>query len=261
VPDCRRIALLLEYDGYDFHGFQDQGELRTVQQVVQNALRDLSGESDLQIISSSRTDQGVHARGLVCHLDTALNVPLDRLPLALNNRLPDDVALLAAAEAPPGFHARYDAVGKIYTYRYYLSPTRPVLSRHQAPHVFGPVDLDRMREALPYLCGTHDFYAFMDQNNNPKQTTIRTIHQLDLTFDRPFLTLHVNGNGFLYHMVRILAGTVLAVGQGKIKPQDIPQILRSRDRRLAGKTMPPQGLCLETVLYPFPLFEPMEAQL
>jgi tRNA pseudouridine38-40 synthase len=261
VPDCRRIALLLEYDGYDFHGFQDQGELRTVQQVVQNALRDLSGEADLQIISSSRTDQGVHARGLVCHLDTALNVPLDRLPLALNNRLPDDVALLAATEAPPGFHARYDAVGKIYTYRYYLSPTRPVLFRHQAPHVFGPVDLDRMREALPYLCGTHDFYAFMDQNNNPKHTTIRTIHQLDLTFDRPFLTLHVNGNGFLYHMVRILAGTVLAVGQDKIRPQDIPQILRSRDRRLAGKTMPPQGLCLETVLYPFPLFEPMEAQL
>jgi len=175
VPDSRRIALLLEYDGYDFHGFQDQGGLRTVQQVVQHALRDLSGETDLQIVSSSRTDQGVHARGLVCHLDTALNVPLDRLPLALNNRLPDDVALLAATEAPSGFHARYAAVGKIYTYRYYLSPTRPVLARHQALHVFGPVDLDRMREALPYLCGTHDFYAFMDQNNNPKHTTIRTI--------------------------------------------------------------------------------------
>jgi len=101
----------------------------------------------------------------------------------------------------------------------------------------------------------------MDQNNNPKNTTIRTIHQLDLTFDRPFLTLRVNGNGFLYHMVRILSGTVLAVGQDKIRPQDIPQILRSRDRRLAGKTMPPQGLCLEKVLYPFPLFEPMEARL
>ncbi|MDD2457218.1 MAG: tRNA pseudouridine(38-40) synthase TruA [Eubacteriales bacterium] len=261
MPDCRRIALLLEYDGFDFHGFQDQGDLRTVQQVVQDALRDLSGESDLQIVSSSRTDQGVHARGLVCHLDTTLAVPLDRLPLALNNRLPDDVALLAATEVPPGFHARYDAVGKIYTYRYYLSPTRPVLSRHLAPHVFGPVDQDRMREALPYLCGTHDFYAFMDQNNNPKHTTIRTIHQLDLAFDPPFLTLQVRGNGFLYHMVRILAGTVLAVGQGKIEPQAIPQILSSRDRKLAGKTMPPQGLCLESVLYPFPLFKPMEAPL
>jgi len=258
VPDCRRIALLLEYDGFDFHGFQEQGDLRTVQRVVQEALRDLSGEADLQIYSSSRTDQGVHARGLVCHLDTALNVPLDRLPLALNNRLPDDVALLAAAPVPAHFHARHDAAGKIYTYRYYLSSTRPVLLRHQAAHVFGPVDLDRMRDALPGLCGTHDFYAFMDQNNNPKHSTIRTIHRLELERDGPLLTLKVQGSGFLYHMVRILAGTLLAVGQNRIDPGAIGQILRSRDRRLAGKTMPPQGLCLESVLYPFPLFHQME---
>ncbi len=204
----RRLALLIEYDGAGFHGYQEQGELRTVQQVVQDTLRDLSGEADLEIYGSSRTDQGVHARGLVCHVDTACAVPVDRLPLAMNSRLPSDVALLAAAEVAPGFHARHDAIGKIYTYRYYLSSARPVLARNQAAHVFGPVDLAAMQRAIPLLVGTHDFNAFMDHNNNPRKTTIRTLQQLRLDQDGALLTLTVRGNGFLYHMVRILAGTL-----------------------------------------------------
>jgi tRNA pseudouridine38-40 synthase len=250
MHERRRLALLIEYDGAEFHGYQEQGELRTVQQVVQDTLRDLTGEADLEIFGSSRTDQGVHARGLVCHVDTACSVPVDRLPLAMNSRLPSDVALLAAAEVDPGFHARHDAIGKIYTYRYYLSSARPVLARNQAAHVFGPVDQAAMERAIPWLVGTHDFNAFMDHNNNPRKTTIRTLQELQLSCEGPLLTLTVHGNGFLYHMVRILAGTLLYIGQGKIAADDIPAILISRNRRLAGKTMPPQGLCLDAVLYP-----------
>lgn len=246
----RRIALLIEYDGSAFHGFQSQGHLRTVQQVIQTHLSDLALEPDLEVFGSSRTDQGVHARGMVCHLDTACAVPLNRLPQALNSRLPDDVALLAAAEVAPDFHARHDATAKTYTYRYFLSSNRPVLMRGQAAHVFGPVDLNAMSAALPHFLGSHDFYALMDHNNNPKKSTIRTLHALALKQDQNLLTLTVRGNGFLYHMVRILAGTILAVGQGKLQPEAIPSLLSSRNRRLAGKTMPPQGLCLESVDYP-----------
>lgn len=250
----RRLALLLEYDGSEFHGYQSQGELRTVQKVLTEALSELTGETDIELYSSSRTDQGVHARGLICHVDTACAVPCDRLPLALNSRLPDDLALLAAVEAPAGFHARHDATGKIYTYRFYLASARPVLDRNQAAHVFGPVDLKLMQQAAAYLTGTHDFRALMDSNNNPRHSTIRTIEQLSLHQEGALLILTVRGNGFLYHMVRILAGTLLYVGQGRIKPEEIPLILKSRDRRLAGKTMPPQGLCLERVFYATELF-------
>ena len=251
-PPRQRLALLVEYDGTAFNGFQSQSavSLRTVQDVLQEHLRDLSGEPDLDIISSSRTDKGVHAAGLVCHVDTACPVPADRLPLALNSRLPEDVALLAAAPAPPDFHARYQAASKTYTYRYYLAGVRPVLWRNRSAHVFGPVDLTAMNRAIPYLVGTHDYHAFMDHNNNPKRSTIRTVESLDLSLSDPLLTLTVRGSGFLYHMVRILAGTLLAVGQGKIVPEELPALLKSRDRRLAGKTMPPQGLCLEKVHYP-----------
>lgn len=252
--DRRRLALLVEYDGRDFHGYQTQGELRTVQKTLTDHLSVLADEPDLEIFASSRTDQGVHARGLVCHVDTACAVPVDRLALAMNSRLPEDLTLVEAVEAPPHFHARHDAVGKIYTYRYYLASSRPAIARTQSAHVFGPVDLAAMTAAVPFLVGTHDFHAFMDSNNNPRHSTIRTIERLDLQQEGPLLTLTVQGNGFLYHMVRILAGTLLYVGQHRIQPEDLPAILKSRDRRLAGKTMPPQGLCLERVFYPELLF-------
>ncbi len=250
----RRLALLIEYDGENFHGYQEQGDLRTVQKVLTEALSELTGESDLVLFASSRTDQGVHARGLVCHVDTACQIPCDRLPMALNCRLPDDLALLQAIESPIGFHARHDAIGKIYTYRYYLSSARPVLSRLQSAHVFLPVNIEKMQQAILYLLGTHDFHAMMDSNNNPRHSTIRTIKRLELTQKGPELTLTVEGNGFLYHMVRILAGTLLYVGLDRIRPEDLSEILKSRDRRQAGKTMPPQGLCLEKVFYTTELF-------
>lgn len=252
--DRRRLALLVEYDGRDFHGYQSQGELRTVQKTLTDHLSVLAGETDLEIFASSRTDQGVHARGLVCHVDTACAVPVDRLALAMNSRLPEDLTLVDAVEVAPNFHARHDAIGKIYTYRYYLASSRPAIARTQSAHIFGPVDLAAMTAAIPFLVGTHDFHAFMDANNNPRHSTIRTLERLDLQQTGPLLTLTVQGNGFLYHMVRILAGTLLYVGQHRIKPEDLPAILKSRDRRLAGKTMPPQGLCLEKVFYPHALF-------
>jgi tRNA pseudouridine38-40 synthase len=256
MKPIRHIALLVEYDGTDFHGWQSQATGRTVQQVLQSALIELTGEPDLVLYGSSRTDAGVHARGHVSHFSLTCPIPVDRVPLALNSHLPDDVAVIQACEVPADFHARFSAVGKIYTYRYWLHPYRSPLTSRQASHVHIPVDLAAMRQATRHFIGTHDFAALMDVGNPGRiRSTVRTIQALDLTQDGPMLTMTVQGNGFLYHMVRILAGTLLYVGLGKIAPGDIPAVLESRSRRRAGKTMPPQGLCLEKVFYRPDLFD------
>jgi tRNA pseudouridine38-40 synthase len=250
----RKIALLAEYDGTLFNGWQAQAKGRTVQQTLLKAIWELTGEDDLNLVGSSRTDAGVHARGHVSHFSTASKIPCDRLPLALNSHLPPDLAVRAACEVAGDFHAQYSARAKIYTYRFCPQRTRPALDRHQACHVTGSFDLAAMRAALPALLGQHDFSAFVD-TGSCERNPVRTIHDLSLALEGPLVILTVQGDGFLYHMVRILAGTLLAVGQHKLQPGDVPGILAGRDRKKAGKTMPPQGLCLERVLYDRLLFE------
>lgn len=247
------LALLVEYDGTAFHGWQSQAMDRTVQQVLQQALRELTAEGDLQLHGCSRTDAGVHARGHVSHFLTACKIPPARLPLALNSRLPADVTVLAATVVPDDFHARFHTVGKVYAYRYWLHPSRPALARHRVCHIHSPVDVLAMQAAARHFLGTHDFTALMDMGS-PAHSPVRTIERIDIRPDGSLLTLLVQGDGFLYHMVRILAGTLLYVGLGKLNADDIPVILASRDRRRAGKTMPPQGLCLESVFYQPALF-------
>lgn len=256
----RNLALLVEYDGTAFHGWQSQAADRTVQQVLAQSIAELTGEAAVQLTGCSRTDAGVHARGHVSHFRTACRIPADRLPLALNSRLPADVTVLAACEVPDDFHARFHTAGKIYCYRFWLHASRPALARHQTCHVHGAVDLAAMREAANHLLGRHDFISLMDQGS-PVHSTVRTIRAIDLTQNGPLLTLTVEGDGFLYHMVRIIAGTLLYAGQGKIAAADLPAIIAGRDRRQAGKTMPPQGLCLEKVLYDPVLFPEPECQL
>jgi tRNA pseudouridine38-40 synthase len=249
----RRIALLTEYDGTAFNGWQSQAKGRTVQQVMLKALIELTGEAGLILVGCSRTDAGVHAHGHVSHFSSTCKIPCNKLPLALNSHLPPDVSVRAAIEVPADFHAQYNTRGKIYTYSYWPHRSRPALTRTQSCHVPGQFDLDAMRRALPFLLGRHDFSAFMDTGSCDRHP-VRELQALTLSPDGYRVILTVQGDGFLYHMVRILAGTLLAVGQGKIDPGSLPEILASCDRKQAGKTMPPQGLCLEQVLYDPPLF-------
>lgn len=249
----RRLALLTEYDGSDFNGWQAQARGRTVQQTLMKALQELTGEPDLHLAGSSRTDAGVHARGHVSHFRTQTRIPADRFPLAINSRLPDDLAVCAACEVDSDFHAQYHAMGKIYTYKIWRSSSRPAIMRRQVCHVPGPLDLDLMCEAMPILIGKHDFRAFMDVGSCDRNP-VRTIQGLSLSVDGPLAVIKVQGDGFLYHMVRILAGTLVAIAQKKISVADLPHILEAGDRKLSGKTMPPEGLCLEQVFYDPPLF-------
>ncbi len=247
-PEIRRYALLTEYDGTAFQGWQIQPRVRTVQQTLQDALSQLTGHP-VQLNGCSRTDAGVHARGHVSHFEAALSIPADRLPLALNPLLPSDLAVHAACLVDSAFHARFSAVGKRYTYTYWHHPVRPVINRSAVSHITGPLDLAAMNQSLGCFIGERDFSALMDQNGSTVQP-IRRIDRLTLDPEGILIRMTVEGSGFLYHMVRILAGTLLAVGQGKIKPAQLPELLRQGDRRQMGKTMPASGLCLESVFYP-----------
>ncbi len=247
------LALLSEYDGTAFCGWQIQNGQRTVQQVLRDALIRLTGETDLQLTGCSRTDAGVHARGHVSHFHTRSRIPVDRFPLALNSVLPPDLSVKAASLVYTGFNARFAARAKTYTYRIWNRPARPAIGRNQVCHVPGQLDLTAVRQTLPILTGCHDFKAFRDTGGN-NRSTVRNLFRIELAAEGPLIVLTYHGDGFLYHMVRVITGTLVAVAQGKLTPEQVAGILAGGDRRLAGKTMPPQGLCLEEVFYDPPLF-------
>ncbi len=254
APPTRHLAILTEYDGTAFNGWQSQALGRTVQQTLAHALAELTGEADLVLYGSSRTDAGVHARGHVSHFRTTSRIPATKLPLAMNSHLPDDLSVQAAVEVAADFHAQYHAIGKIYTYRIWNHATRPAIDRNRVCHVPVALDLALMRQALPALVGRHNYAAFRD-TGSIERNPVRTLQDVALAIDGPRITLTFQGDGFLYHMVRILAGTLVAVGQGKLPPDAVTELLISGERKLAGKTMPPEGLCLERVLYDPPLFD------
>lgn len=246
----RSIALLTEYDGTRFSGWQSQANGRTVQQVLENELERLF-DHPVRLYGCSRTDSGVHALGHVSHFEARGSIPPDRIPYALNAQLPDDVAVRCAREVPADFHARYDARAKRYVYRIRNTRCRPVLDRVTAYHEPRPLDVKAMIAAASFLTGRHDFYSFMAAGSTAK-TTVRNLYDIRICPDPqdPVYAIHVTGDGFLYNMVRILSGTLLYAGLGKILPEDIPGILAARDRRQAGKTLPAHGLTLEAVFYP-----------
>jgi len=243
----RRIALRIEYDGSRFHGWQIQERHRTVQQVLSDALADLL-EHPVRLIGCSRTDTGVHALEHVSHFLTTGTIPADRLPFALNSRLPSDLTAHEATEVGPEFHARYGTVSKTYRYLIHQNRTPSALLAGRAAFLPTPLDIDAMRAATAGLTGEHDFTAFMDAGSEV-QTTIRRIDHLTVDQDGRLITIEVRGSGFLYHMVRILSGTLVAVGQGKKRPEDMQSLILARDRRQAGKTMPACGLYLTRVDY------------
>lgn len=245
-----RIAFITEFDGTDFAGFQSQDNARAVQDVIEKTLEELY-KTNIRITGCSRTDSGVHARCHLSHADVPFVIPADKFPLAMNALLPDDVAVKKAFYVRDDFSARFDIKGKRYIYRIYSSPTRsPLLDRNS---YYCPVkpDIEKMKKAAEYFAGEHDFAAFCATGGSQK-TTVRRLFGVKVFEhgeDPCQIEIEVSGEAFLYNMVRIIAGTLLYAGQGKIDPDEVGKIIDSCDRSLAGKTLPAKGLTLEEVFF------------
>ncbi len=252
----RNIKLTIEYEGTAYLGWQRQPQGMTIQEALEEALKQITGETT-QVTGASRTDTGVHARGQVANFRTDSAIPVERFQSALNALLPLDIAIVAAEEVPEDFHARFSARSKLYHYTIWNQRVRPVLDRRFSWHVRWPVELAPLREASEYLIGEHDYAAFQSANAQ-SETTVRVIELADWELNAPRLTFAIEANGFLYNMVRALAGTLLDVGRGKMTPAEFRRVLESGQRAQAGRTAPARGLCLMRIRYdaPAPISSP-----
>jgi tRNA pseudouridine38-40 synthase len=245
----RTIRVVLEYDGTDLCGWQRQENGPSVQGNLEEALARMTGEPT-PVIGASRTDAGVHALGQVASFETSTRIPCDGFRLGLNSLLPPAIAVVSADEAPPGFHARFSASGKHYRYSILTRSSRSPILHRRAWHRPGvTLDLAAMREATRFLLGERDFSA-MRASGCTARTTMRRLDEVAIGEPEPFrVDLDVRGNAFLRNMVRILAGTLVEVGEGRLSPAQVGEIMESRDRTRAGQTAPAHGLCLVEVLY------------
>lgn len=244
----QRIRLTVEYDGTHYGGWQLQKNAPTVQGELERALSQLTGRS-IRVTGASRTDAGVHARGQVAHFDSPVNIPPEKFSYALNTHLPPDIRVRDSCAAPEGFHARFWTRGKRYTYTIYNAKHASALLHDRSWHVWQPLDLEKMNRAARDLLGTHDFSAFCAAGGSEK-TRVRTLTRADVERkDGGRVVITVEGNAFLYNMVRIVAGTLAAVGAGDRPVDVVEKMLVSGDRTLGGPTAPPQGLVLEEIFY------------
>jgi len=243
----RTIKLIIEYDGTRYSGWQLQPNGLSIQEVMEGALAKILG-APARLRSSGRTDAGVHARGMVAVFTTESAIPLTAFSDGLNTHLPPDIAVREAQEAEPGFNPRADAVAKHYRYTIFTGRRRSPLARLQAWHLRGELDLDAMRAAAAHFVGEHDFAAFRTAGCAAK-TTVRRIEALNITRTDDAVVFDVRGSGFLRNMVRLMVGTLVAVGQGKLPPDAVADLLVRKKGIAAGPTAPPQGLCLMEVYY------------
>lgn len=240
----KRIMLTIAYDGTDYSGWQIQPNAVTIEGVLNKTISELLGE-DIHVIGASRTDAGVHAMGAVAVFDTVSPIPPDKYSFVINQGLPDDIRILNSLQVADDFHPRKVNCKKTYEYRIYndtfMLPTRRLYTHH----VYGRLDTVAMNEAGQYLVGEHDFVSFMGAGGQAL-TTERMIYALDVRNEGESreVVITVTGSGFLYNMVRIIAGTLIDVGQGRFKPEDVKKMLEARDRTAAGQTAPACGLCL-----------------
>ena len=246
----KRILLEIAYDGTAYHGWQVQPGVLTVEAEINKALSSLLGEQ-VEVIGASRTDSGVHSLGNVAVFDTESAFPPEKICLALNYRLPEDIRVKASYEVPPDFHPRKSDCVKTYEYKILNSRIAVPTSRLYSYHIYYALDVDKMQEAGRYLVGEHDFVSFCSVNTQVKDT-VRTIYGLDVfrdVYNPDMITIRVKGNGFLYNMVRIIAGTLIEVGRGKYPPEKVKQIIEGQNRSLAGPTAPAHGLTLAKIEY------------
>ena len=244
----RRIRIVVAYDGTNYCGWQIQPNGITIEEILNRQISKLTGE-DIRIIGASRTDSGVHALGNVAVFDTSARMPGEKISYALNQRLPEDIRIQMSKEVEPDFHPRYRNSRKTYEYRI-LNKKFPVPTKRLYSHfTYLPLDVEKMRKAGEYLLGEHDFKSFCGAGAQVKTTT-RTIYSCEVEKDgNDIITIRVTGNGFLYNMVRIIAGTLIRVGGGEMLPDEMPQILGRKDRTAAGPTAPAHGLTMMGIEY------------
>lgn len=243
----RNIKLLVEYDGTNYSGFQKQKNSITIEQKLQEAIEQIV-KGKIQVIGSSRTDAGVHARGFVANFVTESTIPNTNFKDAINSKLPRDIVILYSEEVEASFHSRYSSTSKAYSYTILNRAEPPAIERNFVYHYKKELDYEAMQLACTYFIGQHDFSAFKSTGSSVK-TTVRKIKKAFLQKDGEKLIFFIEGDGFLYNMVRIMMGTLIDVGTHKIKPDEILDIIESKDRSKAGKTVPASGLCLEVVYY------------
>ncbi len=241
------ILLIVAYDGTNYYGWQRQSGFVTVQQRLEEALSALY-KKEITVRGSSRTDTGVHCMGQGALYKTEQNIPAERLPYAVNAFLPDDIVVNKAYIVDDDFHPQYSVIDKTYEYKIQNADFRNPLLYNYTAFTHYKLDIEKMRRACKYFIGEHDFKAFCASGSDAK-TTVRTIYDLSIEKVNDIISIRVRGSGFLYNMVRIIAGTLLYVGLGKIMPQEITDIINSRDRARAGKTLVPNGLTLLEVNY------------
>ena len=243
----KNYKLIIGYDGTRYYGWEHQPKRETIQGKLEDVLNHLS-DRPVEIIGAGRTDGGVHARGMVANV--FLDVPLtpDQLQDYMNRYLPDDIVIREVREASDRFHARYNAIGKTYCYTCFDGRTKPLFDRKYVWSLDKELDIAKMQQAANYLIGKHDFCSFC-KNPQKKKSTVRIVDRIEIVRRGDYVTLSFHGNGFLRNMVRILTGTLVDVGLGKIEPGRVREILEEKNRLLASETAPAQGLCLMEVDY------------
>ena len=244
----RNIKLTIEYDGKDFNGWQKQPGKPNIQGSIEYAIEQITGEK-IELFASGRTDAGVHAYGQVANFKTNSNLPIEKFPIAINTKLKRSIRILNAEEVKESFHSRLTCKRKTYRYVINNSPIASAIYRNLETHIPQKLNVDKMKKAIKYFEGEHDFKAFKASGTSSKNS-VRKIYKAEIIEkDNNRIFIQLTGSGFLYNMVRIIAGTLVDVGLEKIEPEDIPNIILSGKRELAGKTLQPNGLFLLNVEY------------
>lgn len=244
----KRIKMIVAYDGTNYKGWQVQPNGITVEEVLNDKLSELLGEK-ITVTGASRTDSGVHSLGNVAIFDTNTRMPADKIAFAINQRLPDDIVVQDSCEVQGDWHPRYQKSRKTYEYRILNRRFRMPTRRLDTYFYHHPLDVEKMRQAAAYLVGEHDFKSFCAVGAQVK-STVRTVYACDVENRDGIITIRVTGSGFLYNMVRIIAGTLIRVGGGEIEPEEMSAILNAHDRSVAGPTAPAHGLTMIGIFFP-----------
>ena len=247
VIKVRNIKLTIEYDGKDFNGWQKQPMKLNIQGTIEQAIKQITGE-DVNLNASGRTDAGVHALGQVANFKTNSKIPIEKFAIAINSKLKRSIVIKKAEEVDERFHSRLSCKRKTYRYIINNSPEGTAIYRNLETHIPQKLDVEKMKKAVKYFEGEHDFKAFKASGTSSK-SSIRTIYEANVYQENEKIMIELTGNGFLYNMVRIIAGTLVEVGFGKLEPEKIPEIIQEEKRENAGKTLPPNGLYLVKVMY------------
>ena len=244
----RNIKLTIEYDGKEFNGWQKQPNKLNIQGEIERAISSITQEENIELIASGRTDAGVHSLGQVANFKTNSKLPIEKIAIAINSQVKKSIRIVGAEEVEERFHSRYNCKQKTYRYVINNSEYGSAVFRNFEYHMPIKLDVEKMKQAVVHFVGQHDFAAFKSSGTSSK-SSVRTIYQAEVKRENDRIIIELTGNGFLYNMVRIISGTLVEVGLGKISPNDIPQIIENKDRTKAGKTLPPHGLFLVEVKY------------